>query len=309
MSNAPFKTDPIRTAIALAYRNEAFVADSILPRVPVGAQEFKWTNYNKEDRFTIPDTVVGRKGKVNEVEFGGTESSAMTADYGLEDVIPQSDIDAAANTGYDVKGNSTELLSDLIMLDREQRVANLVHSAASYPASNKESITGTDRWDTSTGNPIVQISDALEVPMMRPNVMVLSSGGSLAMRRNPAVVKAYHGNTGEDGLVPLSFIRELFELDEIVVGRARYNSAKPGQNMSLMRLWQSHCSLVYRNSTAMPNRGLTFGLTAEHGSRVSMSRQDGDIGLRGGERVRVGESVKELILANDCAYFFENIIG
>jgi hypothetical protein len=33
------------------------------------------------------------------------------------------------------------------------------------------------------------------------------------------------------------------------------------------------------------------------------------LGLRGGVRVRVGESVKELVIAKDLGYFFENAIA
>ena len=50
-------------------------------------------------------------------------------------------------------------------------------------------------------------------------------------------------------------------------------------------------------------------LTAEHGQRVSGTRQDANIGLRGGEAIRVGESVDELIICNDVAYHLENVIS
>ena len=40
------------------------IADQLLPRVPVGAPEFKYTVYNKGDRFTLQETMVGRKGRV-----------------------------------------------------------------------------------------------------------------------------------------------------------------------------------------------------------------------------------------------------
>jgi len=31
--------------------------------------------------------------------------------------------------------------------------------------------------------------------------------------------------------------------------------------------------------------------------------------MRGGRQLRVGESVKEIIMATDCAYFFENVLS
>ena len=307
MANAPFKTDPVRTAIALAYTNAAFVADRVLPRVSVTAREYKWTRYNKEDRFTIPNTTVGRKGRVNEVEFGGTEDSSMVRDFGLEDPIPQDDIDAAANTDMDPLGDSTEFLTDLILLDREKRVASVAHDKTNY--ANVQTISGTDQWtDKANSSPITQLSDALESPLVRPNVMVINGTAALALRRHPELIKAYNGTSGDTGMVPLDFIRQLFDLDDIVVGRARYNSANKGQTMTLSYLWGPHCALIYRNPNAKPQRGITFGWTAQFKGRVAGTRQDPDIGLQGGTRVRVGEMVDEKIVANDVAYFLENVV-
>lgn len=308
MANAPFVTNPTLTAIAIAYMNHEFIADRVLPRVPVGAREFKWTKYNKEDRFTIPDTLVGRKGQVNVVEFGGSEDTAAVEDYGLEDHIPQDDLDAASQpeNNFDPRGTATELLTELVQLDREKRVASLVQDKNNY--AHKETLSGTDQWDHADSKPLVVLTDALETPIKRPNIMVLSRKASVSLRRNPSVVKAYNGTLSDDGLVPLSFVRELLEIEEILTGAAYHNAARPGQDMQLERVWGNHCSLIYRNPNARPNKGVTFGLTAEHGQRVSATRTI-DMGLRGGEAIRVGESVQELIVCDDVGYHLENIIS
>lgn len=307
MKNAPFQTDPIRTAIALAYQNEDFIADMVLPRVPVSAEEFKWTLYDKADRFTRPDTTIDRKGAFNQVEFGGTEMSAMTSDYGLEDVIPQKDIDNAANVNFDPQGNAVELLTDIILLDREIRTAEYTFTAAMH--DNKETLSGTDQWDNASSKPLDQLSDAMEVPFVRPNRLVISSLGALNLQRNPSVVKAYNGTTGDEGIVPLNWIASTLGLQNIMVARAKVNDANPGQTENFGRIWKNHALLFYQNPSAMPEKGLTYGLTAQFGSRVSMSKRDDDIGLRGAVVQRVGESVKELVLAKDAAYFFENTLA
>ncbi|MGV8796604.1 hypothetical protein ACV373_31930, partial [Pseudomonas aeruginosa] len=63
MSNAPFPIDPELTAIAIAYRNGRMIADEVLPRVPVGKQEFKFWKYDLAQGFTVPETLVGRCGR------------------------------------------------------------------------------------------------------------------------------------------------------------------------------------------------------------------------------------------------------
>ena len=78
---------------------------------------------------------------------------------------------------------------------------------------------------------------------------------------------------------------------------------------SLIRAWGPHAAFIYRDRLADTQNGTTFGFTAQWGGRISGSQFDGDIGLRGGQRVRVGESVKELITAPDLGYFFENAVA
>ena len=128
------------------------------------------------------------------------------------------------------------------------------------------------------------------------------------MRRNPSVVKSYNGTSGDEGLVPLAWIAQTLGVT-ITVAKAKQNTANKGQEATYGAVWQHHCLMFYKNTSAMPNKGLTYGLTAQFGQRISQSKRDDDIGLRGAVVQRVGESVKELILSQDCAYFFENTLA
>ena len=51
--NYPFPIQQELTAIALAYSNRSYIADQVLPRVPVGSREFKWLQYNRDELFTV----------------------------------------------------------------------------------------------------------------------------------------------------------------------------------------------------------------------------------------------------------------
>ncbi|SUB36576.1 Uncharacterised protein [Pasteurella multocida] len=59
----------------------------------------------------------------------------------------------------------------------------------------------------------------------------------------------------------------------------------------------------------MQPMALLLVFTAQFGTREVREIEDKDMGYRGGVRVRVGESVKELITAPDLGYFFENVIA
>jgi hypothetical protein len=309
MSNAPFPIQAELTAVAIAYRNRKLIADQVLPRAQVGKQEFKYLKHTLADGFTVPDTKVGRKGRPNEVDFSASEVTDSTVDYGLDDPVPQADIDNAP-PNYNPLGRATEGLTDLILLDREKRAADLVFAAATYPSANKTALTGTDQWsDYANSDPVEDISVALDVPVMRPTIGIVGQAVWSSLKRHPKILKAIYGSLMDAGIATRKAVADLFELEEILVGEAWLNGAKKGQTVSLGRVWGKHASFIYRDSLASADRGTTFGLTAQFGGRIAGATADSNIGLRGGQRVRVGESVKEVISASDLGYFIADAVA
>lgn len=319
MALANFVIQTELTAIAIAYRNQQLISDMVLPRVPVLSQQFKYSKFNQGDVFTIPDTKVGRKSGVNQIDWSATEVADFTRDYGLEDVIPQADLDnaEAAAKFFGVKpvdpaARTTEILTSLVALDREQRVANLIFGAGNYPAANKATLSGTGQWsDYANSNPVDAMLAAMDGMIVRPNKVVMGQAVWTKVRQHPKVVNAWYGNQANAGAVQRQVLAELLEVDEIIVGQAFYNTAKPGQTASLSRLWGKHCAMLYIDPNVKQTEGMvTFGMTAQWGNKIAGTiDQDPDVGLRGGTKVRVGESVKEVICASDAGYLFTNAIA
>lgn len=307
---APFPVQPELTAIAIGYRNEKLIADEVLPRVPVGKQEFKYQKHTMADGFTVPDSAVGRKSKPNEVDFSSTEVTDSTKDYGLDDPIPQADVNNAA-PGQDPLGKAVMQLTNLVLLGREVRAAGLVFDANQYAAANKITLSGTDQWsDFANSNPLSVIETGLDSCIMRPNLAVMGRAVWSKMRQHPRVVKAVLGNAGDSGMVARRAVADLLEVEDILVGEGWLNTAKKGQAVNMQRVWGKHVALIYRDKLFDPLGSMTaFGFTAQFGTWVAGATPDKDIGLRGGQRVRSGESVKELICANDLGYFIQNAVA
>lgn len=309
MPKAPFPIDPALMAIAIAFKNKRMIADEVLPRSVVGKQEFKYLEHAMAEGFTIPDTKVGRKSQPNQVEFSATEKTGSTEDYGLDDPIPQVDIDNAP-PNYNPLGRATEGIMNLVELDREVRVAGVVFNADTYGANNKVTLAGTDQFsDFVNSDPLGVLTDALDSMIMRANILTIGRPAFSFLARHPQIVKAVHGNSGDSGIARRRDIADLLELEDVLVGEAYVNTARKGQAMSLSRTWGKHIALIYRDKTADTRNGVTFGVTAQFGSRISGTIPDKDIGLRGGQRVRAGESVKEVICAADLGYFIQDAVA
>lgn len=315
----PFIVDAALTAMAVRYANPAvnLIADQVLPRQDVPGEKFKWLLYNLADTFTVPNALVGRKSRPNQVEFSATQQTSSVLDYALDDMIPQTDIDAAnalraaGLTSYDPEGTAVEGLTDLLALIREIRVANLVFNASSYAGTRQVTLSGTSQFsDFTNSTPIDVINTALDSTLVfRPNKMIIGRPAWTKLRSHPHIVNAIKGGSTGRGNVNRAEVADLFELNEVIVGEAFLNTAKKGQTPSMSRVWGKHISLIFQDPSANAQRGVTFGYTAQFGGKISGRIPDPNIGIEGGSAVRVGERVQELITAQDVGYYIQNAVA
>jgi len=309
MANAPFPIDPDLTSLVIAYRNEAMIADQVLPRVRVGKQEFKYFKANLVDGFTVPDTRVARKGTPNMTDTGGTEVTDSTVDFALRDAVPLADVQNA-DSRWNPLARAAAYLADLIALDREVRTATLLTTLANYPSTQRATLSGTSQWsDWTNSNPANAILSAMDAMVMRPNTIVMGRAVYTQLMQHPKIVQAINKTSQGAGIVNRQAIASLFEVQNIYVGEGWVNAAKKGQAASYARAWGKHCALLNINTAADASRGGTFGFTAQFGERMSGSDFDRDIGMRGGQVVQVGESVKEVISEPTMGYFFQNAVA
>lgn len=318
MSTSAFPVNPELTAIAVAYRNpaEILIADQVLPRVPV-PKKFTYSVFSPAQSYTVPDTKIGRKSEPNMVDFGGVMVPAECLDYGLDDLVPNDEVAAWESMPKPANGGppspqmiSTMMLSHLIQLDREIRVSGVVFNPANYAGANQATLSGTSQWsDFVNSNPLIAITAAMDIPLVRPNKLIIGQQAWTQLRQHPKIVQAIGKSAQTAGYVSRQQIADLLELQEIVVGQAFYNTAKKGQAAAYGRAWGKHCSLLHIDSLAAQIGQPTYGWTGQWGDKIAGIIEEPKKGLRGGETVRVGESVQEVVVCTDAGYFFQNAVA
>ena len=319
MSTTAFPVNPELSAIAIGYKNRDvdLIADQVLPRIYKGGKKFAYTKYNQADAYTVPSTRVGRKSEPTMVDFGGTLINDECVDWGLDDLVPNDEVQAweasmrpASGGPVSPLAKSTSLLTGLIQLDREIRVANTVFAAGTYQGSLQSTLSGTSQWsDFTNSNPLDALLAALDLPLFRPNTIVLGQAVWTKLRQHPKMVQAALGNNAGAGSISRQALADLLEIRNVLIGAGFVNTARKGQTPTMSRVWGKHCSLLYVSPDAADADQPTFGFTAQFGERIAGSIDEPKAGLRGGVRVRVGESVKEVIAAADVGYFFQNAIA
>lgn len=306
----PFPVNPASTALSILYRNTRFIGDQVSPRILVSGVSFRYFRHNLGDGFTVPNTMTGRRGRPTEVTFDATEERGLTVDYALDDPVPAVDVDNAPKE-YNPLDYATMMLTDLILLDREKRVAAQTFNPATYQAANKRQLSGTSQWsDYANSDPIGDLDTAIGKLIIRPNTLVIGRQAWDKLKRHPKLIKALHGPLNDDGFATAAQLAKLFELDQVLVGETWINSAKMGQTATLSRIWGPHAALLWlAPNLKSPQGAPTFGFTAQYGTRLSGNERDSSIGMRGGYRVRVGESVAEVIACPDLGFLIQDAVA
>jgi hypothetical protein len=313
MATRPYTLDTKRLPIAIGYKNESYIADMVMPYFQVDSEAFDWNLYSPEQYYEIRDTRLSRTGVADMVEFGSTVNTSKVLDEALDGMIPVTDKEFAPG-GLDPASRLIEGLTELVMLKREDRVAKIVFNTASYDAANVLTLSGGAQFNEATSDPLKVFMEGLDVPLVRPNTMVIGQQVWTTIRRNPILVEAIRGavsgNAANQGVINTSDLANLLGIQNVYIGAARGNSANPGQTPSIPRLWGKsvallHLSALGAGQSIMP----TWGWTARYGTKFVRTWFDEEKGIKGSDVYRVGEQVREIVSAPGAGYYIQNAIA
>lgn len=303
--------DSILTNLSLKYKNEDTIWQSVMPIVKVSKRSDKFFRYNKSDSYTLTNDQIAPTSMPNEISWGVSTDNYSVKDHALGDWLAQEAIDNADNP-VQVEIDTNDFLNMCLDIAQEKRVADIIFNASTYPTGNKVQLSGTSQWGGSADNPIDNLLTAIETCFLRANTLVFGQEAWAKFRQLPEILDAvkstsrYQGSPG--GLATASEIAALFEVDTVLIGRARYNTAKEGQTASYSRLWGKHCAALH----VAKNPGIktiTFGATFVETLRQTQRDFDPKRGVKGAHFIKVSWNSDEKVLASDLGYFIENAVA
>jgi hypothetical protein len=313
-THAQVHADRPLSNFAVEYRNEKLIADMVSPFVPVNNKSDSYYVYTKKDRFTLPETIRGPKAEANEVDWSTSTSSYRCIDHALREFLPDALV-GNSDPGVDPRRRTTGFLTDLLLLAYERVIATKVTTASNYASAYKTALSGADQWGQSTSDPIGNVDDAKAACFIEPNTMIMGKEVWNKLKRHAAIVDHIKGGATADNpsLVTLELIAELFELDRVLVGRAKYNSANKGATASYSYVWGKDCVLAYIDQAASlegVSAWKTFRwrqLSTDAVYQVRTYRDESKGG--GGEYIEGETSYDEVAVCSDVAYLIDTVIA
>jgi hypothetical protein len=184
-------------------------------------------------------------------------STAYTCiEYALSSGIDdrdKSDADAVVN----LQQNTTEYLTNMLLLGRESRVASLMQATGTF--SNAEP---DPNWNESSCTPVQDVQDAKAVIRgvigMEPNLMVIPAKVLDTLRSASAIVDLI--KYSKIGIVDLEVLSAIFGVERIAVAGAVYASNEEGDTEALSDVWTDTVGLYYVSPNPSP-RTISAGYT------------------------------------------------
>ena len=232
--------DPILTSLAIGYSNAQLVAEILMPFVYTDKEGGKIPKFGKE-AFKLYQTeraLRARSNRINPEDIGSVD--VVLDEHDLEYPI---DYREAAESAFPLQRLAVNTVTEAIRLRHEAMVAAMVQNQASYGAGNKLILSGTSQFTHKDSDPegvVDDAKDAVSAKIARdPNTMVIGKAAWRALKRHPQLKAILSDDRSR--LVQLADLREIFEIENIVVGKA----IKADDRGATSDIWSDNIVLAY----------------------------------------------------------------
>jgi hypothetical protein len=288
------------------------ISDRVMPVIlGNGKLSFVYFEYDKRDRTAYPDDTMADRSDPNEL---GQNRSAKTVGLevrSLKEYLDQYTIqnqDTPLNEIVDVVDNVLYGLS----FRREIRGIREATDPAKF-GSNTTALAAGDRWDSTTGGDPGAVVDAALAACWSGSgpgrfVGAMSLNVYNVLKRHPRILDTFKYSGTSAKMATRQMLAEYFELDEIVVGKARNDTANRGQTANFQRMWPDIFG-VYRVSDRPSVRNAAFGYTFQDLPTQQDLQFLNEKSAKGAWQARATHADKQQIVAAECAFLVTTPIG
>lgn len=235
--------DPILTNHARGYVHPGRVGHILFPNVDVPVRGFKRIEFGKES-FKLYNSRRAAGAATKRVTFGYEGRPAGLYQHSLEGLVArETQQEAAAVPMIDMRREAVDGVLSILSLRREYDQAQLATDPDSYPADNKEALSGSDQWSHEDSDPKAQIREAKEQIRRRigvkPNTLVLGPSAFLALDEHPKIVERIKYTSTEN--VTPALLARYFDVATVAVAEAIYAD----EDEDFQDVWGNHAILAY----------------------------------------------------------------
>ena len=301
------QVDPVLTNLALGYKQADFIGERVMPVV-----------FTEKEGVRVPTYGKGSLVEYETERAVGAASNVITLDNPeyLSVVLEEHDLAAGvdyreqAESQHDERAKATRRVTTGVQLRQEVEIAKLIQSSKVYQSGNTKDLSSSTQWNNTKAEVMVEIENAKELVRaacgVRPSVMVIGASVLTHLRRNESLIAAL-GAGERKSLLTLEQIRNLLELDEIIVGQA---VSTPSVKKQTTDIWGKFASLIVRPTILEGGNDegeASFGYTFRRRGMPFVDRYE-EVGGKV-EFARYTDIRKPAVIGGACGFLFEKAVA
>ncbi len=297
------------------------VATKVFPVVPVSHKTDTYYKWVRDDFSRIE---AAERAPGTEAEGGGFSVSTDTyecKEYAIKKDIPDP-IRDNADAELDLDAAASEYIGMQLILKREKLWLDTFFKSGVWTGqADQAGVSGTPstnqfkQWNDAASNPIEDIRAAIysieNATGYRPNKLVIGPFVEKALLDHPDIIDRI--KYVQKGVATLELFASLLGLDQVLVPRLVYNSAKEGQTASFGFMAAKSALLLYAPSSPSmmsPSAGYTFAWTSRFGNGAQGQRiKKYRLEQLDSDRIEGQMTVGLKVVASDCAAFFGSVVA
>lgn len=240
-----------------------YIGTQLMPIFQVASNSATYPVIPKESLFNLLDTKRGPLGHYNRSGDEFEEGYYRTVENGLERRIDDR-YRALYSSKFDYEMTIADILMNDILRAQESRIANKLFNETNF----KTAIAASTAWSTvASASPKTDVDtgkESLRSAGIIPNTLAMSYATFMNLTQNAEIISRVTNifrDADKTGQVSIDHLKAYFDVENILVGGALYNSSKRGQDASLASLWSDTYALLCRTSNgdiSEPCVGRTF---------------------------------------------------
>lgn len=286
---------------------EADRASGTFGRIPL-AQLLKNADVKRNSRSGYPR---------GDWEFG--DVAYKTEEYGFEEPVDDRDEELYGDY-FDAEMVSAELARDTVLREAEKRVAALIFNTGTWTGASLTTAVGTSWATVATADPEGDVNGAVtkvyDNTGLWPNCLIINRKVFRILRRvqkiRDAIAASGAGFPTRASDITLAQLREVFDLDYILVAGGTKNSANEGQAATPGQIWSGANAMICRIATTNNIKEPCVGRTihwGKDGSKIGCAMETYRDEKVRGDVVRARHEVQELVIEKNFGHLLTNIGG
>ncbi len=293
---------------------DGLIHEMVSPVVDVDKKKGKYYIFDNSNT-RIEDDIVSSRFGANETDHDYSTADFDIQEHGLKEWVDADVYDDADDVLGDGVEDAILNIKDKLLLAKEKALADLVFASGNF-SGKTAALTGTNRWDNASSNPLANFKTAATAVMLNSgkpvNALIMGYEAMQGLQYNERILSLF-GN--EFKTVTVDVLKRAFAniglpLQNIIVGTQTQETAGKGLTSSQAFIWGKSALFAYIDPNSATRKNQTLVKTFRYKSQPMVTRvfNDPDQTKRG-KWVYGGLNYGHKLVSSDCGYLFTTVVS